>query len=150
MSLLQFTTLGTVSHLYAKKIQTVNDNVLNMAISALEMKNVNVRLAAARALFNACLQLKYIKLVGKEQSSNNYGKQLDKIVKAVTSKLNTETHTPTRYRELAILGLVLYCDDELIKWNEGIQLEIEKWKLKEHSTTTNLLTDVAKLFNKTK
>jgi len=37
LALLQFTTLGTVSHLYAKKVQTVKENVINITICALEV-----------------------------------------------------------------------------------------------------------------
>ncbi|ETO32939.1 hypothetical protein RFI_04170, partial [Reticulomyxa filosa] len=135
-----------VSHLYAKKKQRVSDSVLGMAISALDLNNCNVRLTASRVLFNASLQLKYAKFGdGKEANDTNEHKQLSKIVVAAARRLDTETHTPTRYRLLALIGLILYCDDELIKDNAEIKSKAAKWKEKDQSVTSGLLNDVAKL-----
>jgi len=130
-----------------KKKQKINDNVLSMAISALEINDCNVRLAASRVLFNASLQLKYVKFKDvKESSETNEHKLLDKILSAVARRLDTETHMPTRYRLLALVGLILYCDNELIKKNEEIKSKATKWRQSDQSVTSNLLSDVIKLF----
>merc|ERR1712113_125077 len=59
LHMLQFTAISAVSHLYGGQgeLQKIEGDFVNLGINALRVRNANVRLAAARLLFNLACEL---------------------------------------------------------------------------------------------
>merc|ERR1712032_18332 len=111
LHLLQFTAISAVSHLYGGQgaLQQVESDFINLGINALRIRNANVRLAAARLLFNVVCELKRALVLSKENEEIVI-KEMERVCAAALKFWQKEDHEPTAYRLLCIIGMVFYCD----------------------------------------
>ena len=130
LHLLQFTAISAVSHLYHGQgaLTEVDPTFINLGINALRIRNCNVRLSAARLLFNICCELKRRYILDKEDSTSLMA-EMERVCGAALRYSRREKHVPTVYRLLCILGMCCYFDDGVIRKKMGLTAEtINEWK----------------------
>merc|ERR1719295_720659 len=134
--LLQFTAISAVSHLYHGQGASVeiDSNFINLGINALRIHNANVRLAAARLLFNVFCEMKRQYFMKSKDEEEPKGKEelvtnMERICSVALKYSRTEVHVPTVYRLLCIVGMGCYFDDGTLTKKMGLGTDtINQWK----------------------
>ena len=128
--LLQFTAISAVSHLYHGQgvFVDIDSNLINLGINALRVRNANVRLSAARLLFNLLCEMKR-QYVLKEDEREKLVAEMKRICGTALKYSRTEEHVPTVYRLLCIIGMGCYFDDGQVAKAMGLSAEtMKEWK----------------------
>ena len=136
--LLQFTAISAVSHLYPGQgaMVEVDPLFINLGLNALRVHNVNVRLSAARLLFNAFCEMKRQYILKSKVAAESDGdsqsvllEQMERVCSAALKCSRTEEHVPTVYRLLCILAVACYCGDGVLCKRVAIDADtVNAWK----------------------
>jgi len=134
--LLQFTAISAVSHLYHGKGGAVeaDPHFINLGVNALRVRNVNVRLSAARLLFNIFCEMKRQYVLKGDgdpdaDSKKTLLEQMERVCGAALKHSRTEDHVPTVYRLMCIVAVACYCGDGVLCKRMAVDADaVSAWK----------------------
>ena len=118
---LQFAALCAVSHLFLGRgagAVELDEGLVNLGINALRSADANVRLAAARLLFNVLREAKRqaLQLLLLTDDDEDEDAALlatrKRIYAALLARCDRETHVPARFRMLCCFALACFAEEE--------------------------------------